>query len=109
MNYRSTFTRFLLAGVCAVYAAEAIGIAHPLNGEAGFKEHCASCHAGGGNIFNPAKTLSKSDREKNGILTAEDILRIMRKPGEDMTVFDEKMLPDIEAKMIAGYILTRFR
>ena len=108
MNYRSTFTRFLLAGVCAVYASAAVG-AHSFNGEAGFKEHCASCHAGGGNIFNPAKTLSKSDREKNGILTAEDILRIMRKPGEDMTVFDEKTLPDVEAKSIAEFILTTFR
>ena len=79
------------------------------NGEAGFKENCAECHIGGGNIVNPNKTLSKMDRNTNGIKTADDIVRVMRKPGEGMTKFDEKTISDIDARKIAEYIINTFK
>ena len=77
-------------------------------GEAGFKKHCAACHAGGGNIIKADKTLSRKDREKHGIKTAKDIVKTMRKPGEGMTAFDKKTVSDKEAKAIADYILKTF-
>lgn len=83
--------------------------AGPMRGEAEFKEHCASCHVDGGNLINPAKTLSKHDREKNGVKTVKDIIKIMRKPGTGMTTFDEKTLPDKEAGKIAEYIIRTFK
>ena len=79
------------------------------NGEAGFKENCAECHSGGGNIVNPSKTLSKKDRNTNGIKTADDIVKIMRKPGEGMTKFDEKAISDNDARKIAEYIIDTFK
>jgi len=104
---------YLLAGVLGVliFSAVAIGAqsANLHMGEAGFREHCAECHADGGNIVNPKKTLSKADREKNGIKSAGDIITIMRKPGEGMVLFDEKTLSDAEAGRIADYILTTFK
>lgn len=80
-----------------------------MSGEAEFKEHCAACHPGGGNIINPQKTLSKKDREANGVKTEQDVIKKMRNPGPGMTTFDEKTIPDKEAKKIAQYILKTFK
>lgn len=78
-------------------------------GESKFNELCALCHPDGGNIINPKKTLHKKDLEANNIKTETDIIRIMRKPGPGMTAFDEKTIPDKEAKEIAKYILMTFK
>ena len=98
-----TFGLFVLTAFCGIAQA------NPKIGEAEFKEYCAACHADGGNIINPAKTLSKMDREKNGIKTTKDIIQIMRRPGEGMSMFDEKTLPDAVANMISEYIITTYK
>ena len=77
-------------------------------GEDGFRKHCQACHPNGGNALKPAKNISKKVLEKNGIKTVNDIVKIMRKPGEDMTSFDEKTLPENEARNIAEYIMKTF-
>jgi cytochrome c6 len=82
--------------------------ATPQTGETEFKLYCSACHADGGNIINPAKTLSKADRDKNGIKTAADIIKLMRNPGEGMSLFDEKTLPEKDAEKIAEYILKTY-
>jgi cytochrome c6 len=78
------------------------------SGEALFKQHCSPCHADGGNIVNPQKTLHKKDREANGVKSASDIIGKMRNPGPGMTKFDEKTIPDKDAQAIAGYVLKTF-
>jgi cytochrome c6 len=77
-------------------------------GEELFKQHCSVCHPDGGNIVNPQQTLHKKVREANGVKTASDIVKKMRNPGQGMTQFDEKTIPDKYAKEIAGYILKTF-
>jgi cytochrome c6 len=76
-----------------------------LSGETLFKQHCAVCHPDGGNIVNPKKTLHKQDREANNIKTVKDIVNKMRNPGPGMIKFDEKTIPDKQAKEIAEYVL----
>ena len=78
------------------------------SGESLFKTHCAVCHPGGGNIVNPAKTLHKKDREKNGIAKPDEVIGRMRNPGPGMTKFDEKTISDAEARQVAEYILKTF-
>ena len=78
-------------------------------GEKEFKEHCAACHADGGNIIKADKTLSRKDREMHGIKTPKDIVNLMRKPSEGMTTFDKKTVSDKEAKTIANYIIKTFK
>ena len=78
-------------------------------GAALFKQHCSPCHPEGGNNVNPQKTLHKKDREANGVKTASDIMGKMRNPGPGMTTFDEKTIPDKDAKEIAKYILKTFK
>jgi len=76
-------------------------------GEQLFKEHCVMCHPEGGNIINLKKTLLKKDLEANNIKTADDAVKIMRKPGPGMTIFDVKSLSDKDARMIADYIFNK--
>ncbi|HXY54916.1 MAG TPA: c-type cytochrome [Nitrospirota bacterium] len=78
------------------------------SGEELFKQNCAVCHVDGGNIVNPKKTLHKADREANNVKTVKDIIGKMRNPGPGMIKFDEKTIPDKEAKEIAEYILKTF-
>ncbi len=98
-----------LSAICA--AGAVIGpdqAAAGSSGEALFKQHCAVCHPDGGNIINPQKTLHKKDRNANRIKTPEDIVHTMRNPGLGMTKFDEKTIPDKDAKEIGEYILKTF-
>jgi cytochrome c6 len=108
--------RGLIATICmlAVCSFATAGLADTKKGSKidaakEFEEHCAVCHPNGGNIVNPKKTLSKMDREANGIKSAKDIVKNMRKPGPGMTAFDAKAISDKEAKAIADYVLKTFK
>ncbi len=102
MTYLLIAASVLIAVLAAGNTAEAVNFQE---GEAEFNEFCSACHADGGNIINPKKTLSKEDREKNGIKADKDIITIMRNPGEGMIKFDEQTLPGKEAQKIADYII----
>ncbi|MCL4475820.1 MAG: c-type cytochrome [Nitrospirae bacterium] len=107
---KKTFVLSLV--VLAVFVLGSAGIAKEgakKSGEALFKERCSPCHPEGGNIINPRKTLNKKDREANNIKKADDIVKIMRNPGPGMTKFDDKTIPDKDAKEIAEYILKTFK
>ena len=78
-------------------------------GKAVFEKYCAACHQSGGNLFNPAKTLFRSDLAEHGIETPKDIVKVMRHPGPGMNSFDEKTIPEKMAMEIAEYILDTFR
>ena len=107
---KKTFVLSLV--VLAVFVLGSVGIAKEgakKSGEALFKERCSPCHPEGGNIINPRKTLNKKDREANNIKKADDIVKIMRSPGPGMTKFDDKTIPDKDAKEIAEYILKTFK
>ena len=80
-----------------------------IDGKKEFEEHCVVCHLNGGNTITPSKTLSKKDREANGVKSAKDIIAKIRKPGPGMTPFDKKAVSDTEAKAIAEYILKTFK
>jgi cytochrome c6 len=97
-----------LGVVFAATAATAAHAARP-DGKALFEANCAVCHKNGGNIINPQKTLSRKDREANGVKSAGDIVKKMRNPGPGMTKFDKKTIPDKDAKAIAEYIEHTFR
>jgi len=74
-----------------------------------FNLHCVSCHADGGNIINPAKTIGKEALKANGITDWKGIVKVMRNPGPGMTKFDTKSVSDKDAKLIAEYILKTFK
>lgn len=103
-------------GVCAISLALTLSGAtlfgaekKESKGEKLFQEHCSPCHPKGGNVINPAFALHKKDRDAHGVKTAKDIVGKMRKPGPGMTQFDEKTIPDKDAKEIAEYIIKTFK
>ena len=103
----------LLVGGCCIFTffigGDSAQAASPINGEAIFKMNCAACHANGGNIVKPTRTLSKKDREKSGLKTNKDLVKYMRSPDEEMPTFDENKLPENEAKAVADYIIKTFK
>ena len=97
----------IIATAVSVFAGAAIALA--ASGEELFKQHCAVCHPGGGNIIKPQHTLQKKHLEQQGIKNWQGIVKTLRNPGPGMTKFDEKTLPDKDAKAIAEYVLKTFK
>jgi cytochrome c6 len=79
------------------------------DGEALFKQYCASCHPSGGNVSDPKRALYGSILKSRHIATPEDIVRIMRNPKSRMIRFDPSTLSDKDARAIADYILMTFK
>jgi cytochrome c6 len=76
--------------------------------KADFEMFCSGCHPDGGNPVNPAKTLRRMDREANGIKRADDIVKIMRRPGQGMRTFTKKDISNKRARALAEYILVTY-
>jgi cytochrome c6 len=101
---KRTTTVFLTLAASILMAATAFA-----GGGDMFKAKCAACHPDGGNIINKEKTLHKKDREANKLKSAKDLVKYMRAPGAGMPKFDEKSLPDKDAREVAEYILKTFK
>ncbi len=94
--------------VCLILSGR-FSAASDKSGETLFKQHCTACHPNGSNIINPQKTLLKKDREKNKVMNADDIVKLMRDPGPGMSKFDAKAIPDKQAHEIAEYVIKTFK
>lgn len=71
-----------------------------------FAANCAACHMGGKNVVNPAKTLSKADLEKYGMLSEEAIVTQATNGKAAMPAFKGRLKPD-DLKDVAAYILEK--
>ena len=75
--------------------------ANVANANAVFDKNCASCHAGGKNVMNPDKTLSKESLEKNGVNNLADIKALVTKGKPPMPGFqgalDDAAIADVSA------------
>lgn len=69
-----------------------------------FKATCAQCHAGGKNIVNRAKTLSKPDLEKYGMYSLEAIVTQVTKGKSAMPAFKGRHTPQ-QIENVAAYVL----
>ncbi|BAZ85643.1 cytochrome c6 PetJ [Dolichospermum compactum] len=74
------------------------------SGAAIFKANCASCHAGGKNLVNAAKTLKKADLEKYGMYSAEAIIAQVTKGKGAMPAFSRRLKP-AQIEDVAAYVL----
>ncbi|MDH4099637.1 MAG: c-type cytochrome [Nitrospirota bacterium] len=78
------------------------------NGEEVFNKNCKSCHANGGNIANPKKTLKKADMDANNVKSADDVVKIIRAATKPMPSYDASKISDADAKAVAEYVLKTF-
>jgi cytochrome c6 len=91
----------IAAMTCTIAAGSALA-AEQKNGEALFKEKCASCHPNGGNVINPKEQIK-------GMKDPKKIIGKVRKGGGGMPSFDQKAISDADAKALADYIIKTFK
>jgi cytochrome c6 len=89
---------FTFAFSSPAFAADAAG------GKAVFTANCASCHAGGKNLVNAAKTLKKADLEKYGMYSAEAIVYQVTNGKGAMPAFGKKLKAE-QIENVAAYVL----
>ena len=100
----------ILSAVLALIPVFAILISSPAyaaDAAAGaqiFSANCAACHAGGKNLVNPAKTLSKEDLDANGMNSAEAIVNQVTNGKNAMPAFGGRIAPD-QIENVAAYVL----
>lgn len=75
-------------------------------GGAVFNANCASCHAGGRNLVNAQKTLSKADLEKYSMHSVEAITTQVNNGKNAMPAFRGR-LSDAQIQDVADYVLSK--
>ncbi|WP_330204849.1 cytochrome c6 PetJ [Cyanobacterium sp. Dongsha4] len=75
-------------------------------GAAIFSANCASCHMGGKNVVNPAKTLQKEDLEKYGMYDIEQIKTQVMNGKAAMPSFLSR-LSNEDIDNVASYVLAQ--
>ncbi|SKB13165.1 Cytochrome c6 [Planktothrix sp. PCC 11201] len=71
-----------------------------------FSANCASCHAGGKNLINAAKSLKKADLEKYGMYDVEKIKTQVTNGKAAMPSFKGR-LKDDQIADVAAYVLAQ--
>ncbi|MEA5593849.1 cytochrome c6 PetJ [Rivularia sp. UHCC 0363] len=75
-------------------------------GAAVFNANCASCHAGGRNLVQANKSLSKADLEKYGMNSIEAITNQVTNGKNAMPAFKGR-LKDTQIQDVAAYVLSK--
>ena len=75
-------------------------------GEQLFSQRCVSCHAGGKNLVNPAKTLSLEALKANGRDNLAGIIKQVTNGGNGMPVFSE-LISEEEISNVANYVFNQ--
>jgi cytochrome c6 len=88
----------------AAYAADTA------NGGVLFEAKCAACHAGGGNVLNPGKSLSLNTLQKNGYGSEAAIVELTRNGKGQMPKYQGAIpkvsrMTDEELADVAAYVL----
>ncbi|MEM8777545.1 MAG: c-type cytochrome [Cyanobacteria bacterium P01_G01_bin.49] len=78
----------------------------PGAGAAVFSANCASCHMGGKNVVNAAKTLKKADLEKYGMYDAAAIITQVTKGKMAMPAFGGR-LSSQQIEDVSAYVLAQ--
>ncbi|MEH2059969.1 MAG: c-type cytochrome [Nostoc sp.] len=71
-----------------------------------FTANCASCHAGGKNLVNAAKSLKKADLEKYDMYSADKIIAQVTKGKGAMPAFGARLKAD-KIEDVAAYVLSQ--
>lgn len=70
-----------------------------------FANHCAGCHAGGGNIADPGKPLKGSSK----LASLNDFSVFLRNPGQAMPPFAPELISDEEVAELYQYVNTEYK
>ncbi|MDH4099636.1 MAG: c-type cytochrome [Nitrospirota bacterium] len=98
----------ITAVIAAAFLVSSVSVALASNGEEVFNKNCKACHANGGNIANPKKTLKKADMDANNLKTVDDVVKLIRNATKPMPSYDASKISDADAKAVSEYILKTF-
>ncbi|MEY2979537.1 MAG: hypothetical protein RLZZ435_3677 [Cyanobacteriota bacterium] len=108
MTVMNLFRRCVLVAVLSLTLvfsfSSAVFAADLANGAKVFTANCASCHAGGGNIINRAKTLSEADLTKYGMNALDKIIAQVTNGKPPMPSFKTRLTAD-QIEDVANYVL----
>jgi len=76
------------------------------NGAKVFSANCASCHVGGGNVINRAKTLSQADLTKYGMNSLDKIIAQVTNGKPPMPSFKSRLTAD-QIEDVASYVVDK--
>ena len=76
------------------------------NGAKVFTANCASCHVGGGNIINRAKTLSEADLTKYGMNSLDKVIAQVTNGKPPMPSFKTRLTAE-QIEDVANYVLDK--
>ncbi len=96
----------LVGAVIFGFAFNRPALADAAAGGAVFNANCASCHAGGRNLVQANKSLSKADLEKYGMNSIEDIVTQVTNGKNAMPAFKGR-LKDTQIQDVAAYVLSK--
>eukprot|EP00667_Euglena_gracilis_P017078 EG_transcript_17930 len=83
----------VLAAAAAAYTAGAGPALAAASGEELFQSKCAACHANGGNVTNPFKTLQRASLQSDGLPDAEAIGAVVETGQGPMPGYGESCAP----------------
>lgn len=106
LKMKKIISLVLLLITFATLSFSSPALADGANGAAIFSANCASCHMGGRNVVNPAKTLQKADLEKYEMYDLDNIKNQITKGKGAMPSFSGRLSADQIAD-VAGYVLAQ--
>lgn len=101
---KKLLSALLLIGAVFAFACQSPAIAD--EGAGIFAANCAACHAGGKNIVNATKTLSKEDLEKYGMNSLDAIVTQITNGKASMPSFKGRLKPE-QIDAVAAYVLEK--
>ena len=104
----ASFVMALMLGLGALVASPSLAMA---SGDAAagakiFSANCASCHMGGGNLVNPAKTLKKAALEQYSMASADKIITQVTNGKNAMPSFKGR-LNAAAIENVSAYVLSQ--
>ncbi|MBV6626323.1 MAG: c-type cytochrome [Rivularia sp. (in: Bacteria)] len=103
---KKIFAILLLGVAIFSFAFNPPALADAAAGGAVFNANCASCHAGGRNLVQANKSLSKADLEKYGMNSIEAITNQVNNGKNAMPAFKGR-LSDAQIQDVAAYVLSK--
>lgn len=96
----------MMAFLCFSLTSPALAEGDPVAGAKVFSANCASCHMGGKNVVNAAKTLKKDDLEKYGMYDESAVIAQITKGKMAMPAFSGRLSPQ-QIEDVAAYVLAK--
>ncbi len=103
---KKIFSILLLGVAIFSFAFSSPALADAAAGASVFNANCAACHAGGKNLVQANKSLSKADLEKYDMYSVEKITYQVTNGKNAMPAFKGR-LSDAQIQDVAAYVLSQ--